>query len=228
MIILQAPPVTLPSVNTASVQTASNMIFMVLVGLIAGGLVLFVLYKIYQRMTYKYRVTVIEKVGKGEIEYTTYAKQITDADKNILIDYLGVGQSSKWDNFADYLRSVKIKTFGLIPGSVKGFSVYKIGEKIIPLKVDSNPGFVPVDYDMFNYMQYRVRANIAKYTRENKLMQLLPIIGLGMVVLAFVLGSLFWGKHVEAVATKILSVAAEQSTKILEAGGALQVIPGNT
>lgn len=199
--------------NPQAVQGVANSIFYVLAGLIAGGILLFILYKIYQRFTYNYTVTVIEKVGSGDIQYTTKAKEVKDSANNHMLHYLGIGYSQRWTEFADYLRSVKGTMLGIFPTVSKGFTIYKIGQKIIPVKVQSNPGLIPIDYDMFNYMQWKVIEIRTKYTKEDKLRQMLPIIALGMVVLAFILGSYFWSKHVENVAAMMLSKAADIATK---------------
>jgi hypothetical protein len=213
--------------DPSQVQGMGNLVFSLIVGMAIGAIALFVLYKLWQRLTYPYIVDVHEKVGTGELESRTLAKKIMDGDGNTMIDFMGVGRAQVWKEFADYLRNVKTTMFFILPTVKKGFSIYKIGEKIVPIKIQSNPGIVPVDYDMFNYMQYRIRANIAKYQKQDRLMQLLPILGLGMVVLAFIFGSLFWGKHVENIATKILTVSADKASELIQMAKNTQVIPPN-
>lgn len=208
-------------------QSIATAIFYSFLGLIMGLIVLFLLYKLYRRMTYNIKVTVFERIGNSEIQYDALARQVKDEAGNYLIHYMGIGYSPVWKDLADYMRNVKTKMFGILPQTMKGFSVYKVDEKIVPLKVQHNPGFEPIDKDMFNYMVTRIQANIAKYQKKSQLMQLLPIIALGMVVLAFILGSIFWGKHVENIATNILGTAGSTAQSILESSGATQVLtPG--
>lgn len=207
------------------VQGVVGLMVWMVIGLIAGFLLLFLLYKLWQRLSYPYVVTVIEKLGKGEIQYNTKAKEVRDEDRNYLLHFIGVGHSQKWKEFPEYLRSIRTKTLGFLPGVARGFTVYKSGEKIIPVKVSENPGIVPIDYDNFNYMQWKVRAIEAKYKKEDRLMQMLPTIGLAMVVLAFVLGSYFWGTHIENVVKEILNHAASLRQEIISQGG--QIIAPN-
>jgi hypothetical protein len=107
-----------------------------------------------------------------------------------------------------------------------GFSAYKLGHKIVPCNIKSNPGIEPVDYAWWNFGTLRLKQNQLKYTQNQELKALLPYLAIGGIIIMFILGSYFWGKHVENVATMILQQSEKFFMKAAEVSGAVQVIGG--
>ena len=216
--------VDLLQMTTPNVQNIVNFFYYIIIGVIALVLFLFVLYKIYQKLTYNYRVFIYRKVGDIEIVEMDNVKRVKMGG-NYMFHYAKLKAYSPVIN-SKYFRIVKSKLFGIIPQSFLGFNVYMDGVSIFPMAVTQNPGLTPINLDLFNYMQSRLKANQQKYIKQSVIMQMLPYIGLGLVVIMFIVGMIFYTKHVERVAQMILKATQTVATEALESGGVVQVIPG--
>lgn len=209
--------------TTAGVSNVVNFVWYLVIGLITLTIIGVILFKIYQAMTYNYRVLVYKKVGDTELISEVAAKE-TKLNDNYMFHYKGINKFSPVID-AGYMRIVqKSHLLGLIKRSYLGFSVLLDGVTIFPIKVQSNPGLVPINIDQFNYMQGRIKANQQKYVKTNQLMQMLPYVGLGLVVIMFIVGMIFYTKHIETISAQILNAAQSQAGQILESGAAVQVL----
>lgn len=204
------------------VQGFANSAFYIILFLLGAIALFFIVREISKRLSHNIPVTFFNKVGNTEIEMRDWAKRVT-LDNKMYYHYLNINKYSPiWSSA--YNRIVKYNVFLIIPRAAVGFAAYIEGDKIVPCEVHNNPGIIPVDYDMYNWLVERVKLNHAKYQRNQQLMMLLPIIGLGLVVLAWILGNLFWGNHVERMATMIISSSKDIATMALEKAGAVQII----
>lgn len=209
--------------STTGVQSVVNFAWYIIIGLIVAAIFGIFLYKLYQAMTYNYRVIVYKKIGDTEIVSEQAAKQ-TKLNDNYMFHYKGINKYSPVID-SQYMRIVqKSHLFGLMKRSYLGFSVLLDGVTIFPIKVQHNPGLTPINIDQFNYMQSRLKASQQKYVRTNQFIQMLPYVGLGAVVIMFIIGMIFYTKHIETISAQILGAASNQAGQILESGGVQQIL----
>lgn len=211
-------------VSTMGIQNATTYILWAGVGIALAVLMLVLFRKLLSDSQYKIKAFIHEQIGNKQI-------LILDSVKPTKIENTEMWHYKNMDLYSKrfkptYLTLVKTMMLGIFPKIQMGFTAYKYGDKIVPCEVKANPGIEPIDYDAWNYLVHRLRINNAKYERNQQLMKILPFVALGAVVLAFILGSLFWGQHVENVAMTILSSAKDVATMTLEKSGAVQIITG--
>lgn len=230
------------TVSTTEVQSYVNFAFWIIIALIAVLVVGFVLWKVLQRLSYPYYVTVHKKVGDMVIKFDDLAKKVTDSSGNYYYHYLGLNKQSPVikDSF---LKIVKKNFMVFIPMSKPGFDVWLQDGKIIPMHTNKalnweysdNPGWhlVPesvamtgIDYDAFNFMQRQLEHNRAKRVKEDRLWRMMPYIGLFVIVVAWIVGNILYGQHIENVAKTILGYANQAAQKGLENNNIIQTITG--
>ena len=205
------------------VQNVVNFVWYIVLGIIAIVILGAILYKVYQHLTYTYRVLVYKKVGDTEIVSEVAVKE-TKLEGNYMFHYKGLNKYSPVID-SSYMRIVqKSQLFGLMKKSYLGFSIFLDGVSIFPIKVQTNPGLVPINIDQFNYIQSRIKANHQKYLRTNNFIAMLPYIGLGLVVVMFIVGMIFYTKHIENISAFIINSAKDQAAQILESSGTVQVL----
>lgn len=208
--------------NPQTVQGVSNIIFYILAGLIGLVVLCILVWKIVQRFTYNYSVFVYRKIGNSEVIFEDGAKQVK-LDDNYFFHYRGLGKYSPVIT-SQYMRLRVKKFLGIFSKSVLCFNVYQAGESIFPIAFTNNDQLKPINIDLFNYMQSRIKANQQKYQKNEMLMRILPYVAIFFVMIAFIMGSFFWGQHVENVAKMIMEKAASIASKTLETAGAGQVV----
>lgn len=208
--------------DVSSTQQYVNFMYYIILGILGVLLITFIIYKLYQWSTYNYVVFIYKKVGDALVKTIDKAKQVR-LDGNYMFHYMGL---NKYSSVVDpkYFMLFSSKQFGIFPKTTMSFSVFQYGEKIVPAHV-GNPEIIPIDIDVFNYLQSRIKANQAKYSKTNLLLQLAPIIGVGLIVIMFIVGMIFYTKHIENIATLILSNAQTIAQKGIENSGVIQVIP---
>ncbi|HEC72256.1 MAG TPA: hypothetical protein ENI36_01470 [Thermoplasmatales archaeon] len=211
-------------VSTMGIQNATVYILWAGIGIAFAAGIFLLIRQIWKMSQYKIKAFIYEQIGNKQI-------LIVDSVRHSKVENLEMWHFKDLNLYSKrfkpiYLTLVKTKLLGLFPKIQLGFTAYKYGDKIVPCEVKSNPGIEPIDYDAWNYLVHRLRINMAKYQRNQQLMRLLPFIALGAVVLAYILGSLFWGQHVEKVALTILNSAKDVATQTLEKSGAMQIITG--
>lgn len=209
--------------DVAQTQDFSTFILAMVFGILVIGIVMFIFYKIFQAMTYKVHINFYKKVGPALIQFDDKAREFVQDDQ-YYYHYKGINKLTvQWD--PEYQTIVQKKSlFGLLKKSYIGFHLYMHGKKIVPMKVSPNPGIKAYDMDMFNFMQSRIKTNIRKYQKQNWLVQMAPLLGLGLVVFMFIIGMIFYGKHIENVANIIINGAKSSATEIVRAAG-IQNIP---
>lgn len=207
--------------TTEQIQSGSYYLFFIILGVVAVILIGFFIWKIVQNAKYKVQVTMFDETNEQTIKVHDVAK-FSVIDNTEMLHFKNINKySPKFEpRFFSMLR--KYTFWGI--KYVQSLTVYKKGDKIVPLMVKSNPGIVAIDYDAWNYLVQRLRMNQAKYEKQQELMRILPFIALGSVVLMFILGNLFWGMHVEKVATAILDKASEIAKLTVQNAGAMQII----
>lgn len=211
------------NVSTQQIQGASYYFLWISIGVVAGLLILFVVYRIYKSSKYKKKVIIYEKIGNREVVSTDWVAE-SSIDKTKMFHYRRLNKYSPVFD-SKYFRLFKSYQFmGLFPKVFVGFSAFKYGDKIVPCEVQQNPGIEPVDYDAWNYLIQRLRLNQQKYETNQQLMRMLPFLALGAVVIMFIIGNLLWGQHVEKVAMEILDKSSMWATAIMEQSGGIQVI----
>jgi hypothetical protein len=224
--------------NPDKVQSAVNFVFWAIIALICIGVFGYILYITLKKMSYKLDVTTHKKVGDIAVKDTDRAKKITDGDGNYFFHYLKLNKKSPIVKDS-YLKIVKKKWLGIFPMSQLGFDVWVQDGKVIPMDYNfltkhSERGIVSyekvaltgIDYDAFNFLQSQIKLNMAKYQRQDKLMQILPYAALFLVIMAFILGMIFYTKHIENISMNILGYAKETAQKGLENSGIIQTLTG--
>lgn len=211
--------------STMQVQGVVNFFFYIILGMVALIVFVWLLFALYTKLTYNYHVFIYKKVGDTEIVFEDQAKQVK-LQGNYMMHFR---KMRKYAPIVDqkFMRIVQKPLLGIIPNSKIGFNAYLYGETLFPLAVKPNPGLEPINLDMFNYMQSRIQANQQKYVARNALMQLLPYVALGGVILMFIVGMIFYTKHVENIAKSLIGLTESSIDQIIEAGGpiAQQVKP---
>lgn len=210
------------SYDPTQIQSIVSVVFYMVIGLILAAIFAYMLYKLYQNLTYPYHITFHEKVGKAVISFEDKAKEVQE-DDNFYFHYKGINKmSDMWH--PKFQTIVRRRTFlGLMKQNFKGYNLYKEGKKIVPMVVATN-SIEPFDMDNFNFVQSQVKTIIRKYTKQHMLVQLAPIIGVGLVVMMFIIGMIFYTKHIETISQNILSTASAKATEILQYAG-VQNIP---
>ena len=210
--------------NTMEVQSYSSFILYIGLAVIFGLVMIFVIWKLYQMKKYNIHITFHKKLGNASFEYEDWAREFKE-DDGFYFKFKGINKMCpQWP--ADYQTIVKKKSFfGLINKSFVGYHLFQYDKKIVPMMVHSNPGIVAFDMDLFNFMQGRIKTNIRKYQKTSWLVQMAPLIGLGLVVFMFIVGMIFYGQHIEKVAEIIIGGARGQATEIIRSAG-IQNIPG--
>ena len=176
---------TIPTYDPVLTQNTFNFLYYVIFGFIITAILVFIAVKIFRLFSYTYHVEVFDKVGDTEVQYSDLAKQVK-LDGNYMYHY------NSMDKFSPVIHSKfhrivqKKLLFGLINWTKRGFAVYRMGESLFPMAVKNNPGLEPMNLDLFNYMQSRLKANQNKYIQIEQWKQLLPYIALGAVVLMFI------------------------------------------
>lgn len=207
--------------STPQVQGFVNIIFYIILAIIIVVVLGFLIWKLIQNARYKFHVTVFKKVGDAQIEYPDMAMQ-TKLEGNYMFHY---------KNMNVYSPVIASKYFRLkkVGKSVKqSFSVYMDGISIFPIAfdIDATKNLVPIDLDQFNYMQQRIKAIAEKYVRTNKLLQLLPYLAVGGIIVMFIVGMIFYTKHVENVSNAILNTVMKAVEVSAQNTGQVQVITG--
>lgn len=205
------------------VQSFVNVLFIIILiflTILALGLIG---WYFFIRFKYKYRVRMFKKIGETEIEYQDNAA-LVKLDGNYMFHYRATKKYSPVVS-SEFFRIMAGKILGFIPDNKQGFSAYLDGESIFPIKVMKNPGLHPINIDLFNYMEARVKANAAKYQRQNLLLQYLPYVGIGAIVIMFIIGMIFYTQHIERVSSMILDKTTEATTLLTNIGNKAQVIP---
>lgn len=223
--------------DTMKVQGFMNIVFWVIAALIGIGLIIFLFIKIRQRMTYNILVRVRMEAGDVPIEWEDRAKKVIDGEGNYFFHYLGLNKHSPVIK-DKYLHIIKKKRLGIIPYSVLGFDAYLKDGKIIPMELNRvyeydqegnliirEVSLTGIDYDAFNFLQAQIKANIARYQKIDRLLQLAPYALLLLVVIAFIVGMVFYTQHIENVAKTILGVAEKATNNIIEKANLAQIIP---
>jgi len=209
--------------NPTSVQSVVSFFWYVLIGGVFLMIFVYLMVRLYKSMTYNYSVDIYKKVGDTTIQAEDKAKTVK-LDGDYMMHYASLNKYSPVIP-PEYHRIKKTKLFGILPTSKLHFSIFLHGESIFPVKVQDKSDLLPINIDLFNYAQARIRANAAKYVKINVLMQMLPYLALGAVVMMFIVGMIFYTKHIETISRTILNAATDQATRILEKGGVVQVIP---
>lgn len=226
--------------NPQNVQSAVNSVFWVIVALIFLGVIAFFAWKLIRKLIlYKYHVSIHRKVGEIAIKEEDKARKILDNEGNYFFHYLRLNKKSPvvHDN---YLKIVKKKGLLGFPMSLLGFDVYFTDGKVIPMMTNvafsyspnpghlviSHVGLTGIDYDAFNFLQSQIKSNLQKYQRIDRLMQMLPYVGLFVVVMGFILGMIFYTKHIETVVKDILGFTQQTAQKALENQGITQILTG--
>lgn len=208
-------------VSTGQIQTAANWILWAGIGLAVAALLGLLVWYVIKQAQYKQLCVIYEQIGDKQII-------ILDKIRTISLEGSQFFHYQKTKIFSPVF-DVKYMSFFKFPGLLGnktklGYVIYKYGKKVTPVQMTGFHGIKPIDYDAWNYMVQRFKANIAKYERNQELMRMLPIIGLGMVVLAFIITNLLWGQHIEKMANMIISSASGVAKQMLENSGAVQVL----
>lgn len=229
--------------STEQVQSASNFVLWLVAGLVVLCIVGYLIYMFFTRMQYNYHVTIHRKVGEIAIKEEDKARKIADNQGNYFFHYLKANKKSPTVK-DHYLKIVKRSSFfGLLKKSMLGFDAWLQDGKIIPMDTNiaykyvwsDNPGWhlemaqvslTGIDYDSFNFLQSQIMANIKKYQRIDKLMQMLPYIGLFIIVMGFIIGMIFYSRHIENVAQTILGFSKEVAQSSIENSKLVDVIQG--
>lgn len=234
-----ADSITMEALGTGSVvtvQNAFNFVFWIVMGLVGIGIMAFIAIKLWERFTYKIHVTVRKELGDVHVKDEDWAKKVTDNDGNYFFRYKKLKKYSPVIN-DKYMVIVKKKLFGLFPNSYRGFDAYLKDGKIIPMVMNKayaygergdlrveHVSLTGIDYDAFNFLQSQVKSNLAKYTRVDRLMQILPYAGLFLVVIAFIIASALYAKHIETVVERIVGFTQQATATILDKVSGTQVI----
>jgi len=207
--------------TTGQIQGASVWIFWVLLSLIFLGIIGYMLYLVWKSTKYKIIADVREKVGENFITKPDKVRKVKVED-TWLYHYKNLNKYSPvFDSKFLYI----IKKRGIFNWkSFIGFTAYKYEDKIVPCTIKENLVIEPIDYDAWNYLVQRIRINHTKYERNQQLRAMMPYIALGVVMMAFIVGSILWGQHVEKVATGLINSAETTARNILETSGAQQII----
>lgn len=237
-------PNMIPNVNLnpspAEVQGVMNVVFWIILGLFVFGALAFILYRLWKFSTYIYDITILQEVGNIEVLEKDIAKKMTDDEGNYLMHYYFSNKKSRVlpDKYRKIAKSYYWFDFlRLFPQSKISYFVYMKDGKVIPMDINKNYSNVDgklilnnvsltgMDYDTFNFLQSQIKANITRYQKVDKLMQMLPYIALFFVVMAFILGMIFYTQHVEKLARDILGFAQQSTNQILDKAANMQIIP---
>jgi len=215
--------------NPLQTQSTVNTIFYLIAGLAAVGIVLYIVWKVKNNWSYNIKVSIDKKVGNAMINFEDKVKQIK-MDEKYYYHYLGINKYSPVFD-SSFLRIFqKQELFG--KKTYLGFNAFIDGESIFPVKYIANDTLQPINLDLFNYLQSRVKHNHDKFTKMNLLMQYMPIIGVTAVIIVFFVGMIFYTKHVETIAKVIIDGATTAAAKtavmvsdMATKSGAAQIIP---
>lgn len=223
---------------TNTVQAASMYIIVGFLAIVLTGIIGFLLYRLYIRMTHKFHVTIYKKVGDVEIKSTDWAKKYQDEFGNYNFSYYKLKKKSKVIE-DEYFRIVKTKMLGLFPSSNLGFDAYYINGKIIPMQINkaysyndngeleiTNVSLTGIDYDGFNFMQQEVKTILQKYERVDKWLQIMPYAAMFLVIVAFIVGSAIYAKHIENISMNIIGVSKQIAQQNVDKTGIIQKVVG--
>lgn len=210
-------------VSTSQLQNIGNGILWVGLGLFFAALVGVVVYQLIRLSKYNMSCIIYDQIGDKQLIIPDKVK-VVRIEGSVFYHFLKTNIfSPKFDvKYMSFFKQAGFLGFG--SKTKLGFVIYKYGEKITPVELTGNYGIKPIDYDAWNYLVQRFKANHAKYERNQELMRMLPIIGLGLVVIAFIMTNLLWGQHIEKMATLILNSANSVARQMLENSGAIQIL----
>lgn len=229
---------TLPNVNfNPSPQQVDNFmgyVLWALIGLIALVVIGFVIWKIWQRMSYKMTANLHRKVGNNVLVEPQSVRKVYTNDGKYMYHYIPINKKSPI--FEDrYNKLMKRPAwFGLMQKTVIGFDAYVKDGKIIPMDYNQNyvngqaveVSLTGVDYDMTNFIKMELDDYYLKKQKNSALMQLMPYIALLLVIMAWIIGMVLYTKHVETIAHDILNFGQTTVNTITEQIGKIQIMPG--
>lgn len=210
---------------TTQIQGVVNIIWYIVIGVSLLFIVIYFLYKMYQDLTYNYYVDVYKKVGDAVVQFEDKAKQVK-LEGSYMFHYKNLKSYSPVIDPKYHRLKQKNMLFGLWKKTQLSFSIFQHGVSLFPVSLSENPGLVPINLDQFNYMQQRIKAIQAKYMKTNVWVQMMPYLAVGGIIIMFIVGMIFYTKHVETIANSILNTV-QYSTDIAQQNvGKIQVIPG--
>ena len=232
--------------NPQAVQGWSSTILYIFIGILILGLVGWLLWKAYNYASYPYVVHVFQKVGNSHYLKSDRAK-ISKYGSYYWIHYLGLNKFSpvfsnmehatkygkeeallydeKTDNLkfgrtneiTDILFLTQVKEFGFMAKLKKAFCVELVGDSIFPIRLSENRELKPIDIDLFNYLQTRIKYNHERFPDKwAAFWRLAPVLGAGLIAVMFFVGMIFYSKHIETINAQWLASTKDTITKIFD------------
>ena len=210
------------ALETLQIQQYTNFIYWIFSAVIGIIILLVILYKIYIRMSYTYHVFLHKKIGDTNIIINDDAKQVNRNNNYFLhlrkVNKYAPANDAEGNHFTTYCSFYKTSMLGIFPSSKLAIHIFLDGITPFFLKVQKNPGLYPVRIDSINWVQNHVLSTIRKYEKTNQLMQLLPYLAVGGIIMMFIVGMIFYTKHIENISAQILGAAKSQAQLIAEQG----------
>lgn len=194
------------------IQQGANYILWIFIGLVVAALIGYLLFRLFQNGRYRIIAVVYEKIGKTHVSFIDKIREVRLGEMK-MFHYMKL---KKYSNAFDskFFRLYREYTlFG--PVTRKAITLLKDGDKLVPCKIEYS-NIEPIDYDAWNYLINMIGVIKKRYERNETLYRLLPFVALGGVIIAFIVGSILWGQHVEKVATLILNKASEHAMQMAQ------------
>lgn len=200
-------------------------------GVLGGSVVLYLAYRIYQRSTYKIHITVYKKAGNATIKEQDWAKKFIDQGGNYRFHYLRLNRRSPMID-DKYLNFVRKKWLFIFQKSYPNYDVYYTNGAIYPLPIVTSIAeegvrieLQGIDYDTYNFIQQEVKTLQIKHQRTDRLLGILPYVGLLLIVIAFIVGTAINNQHMEKMAQLWLNSAKDAAQTLVDKIAGTQIIP---
>lgn len=217
------------------VNTFLNYVFWIIVAVLALVLIIFFVWKLWQKLQYRMSVNLHREVGSNVIVEEQRVRKVYTADGKYAYHYIPINKKSPV--FHDsYNKLIKRPAwFGLSQKVTIGFDAYLKDGKIIPMKYnkayDENGeeyavALSGVDYDMTNFLKMELDDYYEKKKRTNALMQMMPYIALMVVIVTFILGTILNNQHTEKMVEQMITFGKTSVNSIVAKIGEIQVLKG--
>lgn len=200
-------------------------------GVLGTAVILYLLYRLWERFTYTIHITVYKKAGNATIKEEDWAKKFIDQGGNYRFHYRALNRRSPIID-DKYLNFIRKKWLFFFQKSYQNYDVFYTNGAIYPLTVKTyyekdkeRIVLEGIDYDTYNFIQQEVKTLQIKHQRIDRLMGILPYVGLLLVVVAFVVGTALNNQHIEKMTEIWLNSAKTAAQNIIDKVAGTQIIP---
>ena len=194
------------------VQSIVNFIWYIFIALIGILVLIFIAFKVYQKLSFQYFVSIEKEIGDKTVNVDDQAKLVKLGDY-YLFHYL---KSNTYSPVfpSTYFKLFKRTMFLFVPISKLGFFAYQKDNSIFPCTASSP--ITPVNVDFFPYIEARAKYEHNIFLRASNFLGFSPIIALAVIIAFFAFAMILHTKHLEAIANGILSKSSETAKYIIQ------------